>query len=463
MCTYRFLFAGTLAVTLALPGSAPAQAVTGPAGAVSEPPSPLEHQRPRPQLGLGDVLVDDMILEAARLERHDDVSGPRGASFESFSARPWEFGIVPIAFDGDVTSTDRTRFFSACRQWEPAGVVCVERANEPVWVRVQKLDDGCYARVGMGTAGPQPINLAAGCWGAGTIAHEIGHALGLIHEHQRPDRDTYVTINFENVEDDTESNFTRYTTARIWSEYDFGSIMHYGKMAFSINGSDTITAKPEYAQAAASMGQRSGASQLDVGAVTSIYNLAPRTFRTYPVTPRQVTIGRNEAVAAMAAINNYYVAPAGLNRANGLSINGRPDFLGLAAWFFDVYVNTRFAGYAEIESRYNVMANVTQTDEWRTKNPGRQPAVPFQVGNALPFDRTELLAVLERLDRFYAAPEGLQRPQGLSLGGQPDFLGIAAWVVDVYMSARLAGVSADASWQRVVLQIQQTDEWRAKH
>ena len=42
-------------------------------------------------------------------------------------------------------------------------------------------------------------------------------------------------------------------------------------------------------------------------------------------------------------------------------------------WFFDVYVNTRFAGYAEIESRYNVMANITQTDEWRcAKSSGRR-------------------------------------------------------------------------------------------
>jgi hypothetical protein len=165
----------------------------------------------------------------------------------------------------------------------------------------------------------------------------------------------------------------------------------------------------------------------------------------------------------MSAINAYYLAPAGLNRSNGLSLNGRPDFLGLAAWFFDVYVNTRYAGYEELESRFNVMANITQTDEWRVKNPQRLSAVPFAIGNALPFDRSELLAVMERLDRYYSAPEGLQRPNGLSLNGQPDFLGIAAWIVDIYMGRRLDGRSPDEAWSAVVREIQQTDEWKQKH
>lgn len=439
----------------------PAQVVTGAAGTITEPPSPLEHQRPRPQLPPGDVLVDDMIFEGSRLSRID---GPAGASYESFSARPWEFGIIPIAFDADIIAEQRTIFFEACQLWAASGVACIERTNEPTWVRVQRWDEGCYSYVGMRTSGPQPINLAAGCWGKGTVAHELGHAFGLIHEHQRADRDTYVTINFEHVQDDKVSNFTKYLTGRIWTPYDFGSLMHYSKTAFAEgSGVDTITPKPEYAQDAANMGQRREVSAHDAAAMSSVYNLPPRVFRTYSLVPRRFTIGRDEALGAMAAINAYYLAPAGLNRPNGLSLNGRPDFLGLAAWFFDVYINSRYAGFAEIEARFNVMANITRTDEWRVKNPGRQPAVPFAIGNALPFDRSELLAVLERLDRFYSAPEGLQRPNGLSLNGQPDFLGIAAWVVDIYMGRRLNGSSPDAAWATVVGEIQKTDEWKRKH
>lgn len=445
------------AVLVAAPVSA--QVVTGAAGTITEPPSPLEHQRVNPPLHPGDVLIDDMIFDGARF---GSMPGPAGANNASYFARPWEFGIVPVAFDADITQDQRTIFFNACKWWASAGVVCADRTNEPLYVKVQKSDTGCYSYVGMMTWSAQPLNLGTGCWGQGTIAHEIGHAFGLIHEHQRSDRDTYVTINYENIEDGESGNFTRIVTSRLWTEYDFGSIMHYGKSAFSkVSGADTITPKPGFT--VTGMGQRSAISTNDMLTMTSIYNLPPAVYRTYTARPRQFQMSRDEALGAMTAINAYYIAPGGLNRSNGLSLNNKPDFLGLAAWYFDVYVNSRFAGYDLIESRYNVMANITQSEEWRYKHAGVTPARPFAIGNALPFDRSELLAIMDRLDRYYSSAEGLQRPEGMSLNGQPDFLSVAAWVADVYMGKRLNGVSVEASWQEVVRQIQLTDEWKRKH
>ena len=48
--------------------------------------------------------------------------------------------------------------------------------------------------------GKQDLTLASpGCEHLGTILHEIMHALGFFHEQSRPDRDHFVTINWDNI------------------------------------------------------------------------------------------------------------------------------------------------------------------------------------------------------------------------------------------------------------------------
>src|SRR4051812_13393288 len=55
----------------------------------------------------------------------------------------------------------------------------------------------------------------------------------------------------------------------------------------------------------------------------------------------------------------------------------------------------------------------------------------------------EVARVLTWLHEFYKSPEGLQRPEGLWIEGHPDFVGIGAWVFDVYLMERLQGQSEE--------------------
>ena len=106
----------------------------------------------------------------------------------------------------------------------------------------------------------QSIWLSPGCLSTGTIQHETLHALGFWHEHSRPDRDDYVTIDLSSVSTDRYINFEKQTDKidSLGAPYDYDSVMHYPPTAFSSNGSVTIQAPAQR-----SIGQREGISAGD--------------------------------------------------------------------------------------------------------------------------------------------------------------------------------------------------------
>ena len=73
-----------------------------------------------------------------------------------------------------------------------------------------------------------------------TPVHELVHTLGFVHEHTRPDRDDFISINFDNIEPGEEKNFEKrpHGTSGFFEKgsvdskntpYDVLSLLHYGR------------------------------------------------------------------------------------------------------------------------------------------------------------------------------------------------------------------------------------------
>lgn len=102
--------------------------------------------------------------------------------------------------------------------------------------------------------------------------HELMHALGFVHEHNREDRDGFVDIVMGNIKSGYESDFQKATAGSTNSfgvQYDYGSLLHYSPTAFSKNGQPTIRAKQS--SGGDKMGQREQFSQGDLNKVNGMY------------------------------------------------------------------------------------------------------------------------------------------------------------------------------------------------
>jgi hypothetical protein len=75
-----------------------------------------------------------------------------------------------------------------------------------------------------------------------------------------------------------------------------------------------------------------------------------------------------EIQRAMVWLHDFYRSPEGLRRPEGLWIEGHPDFEGLSAWVFEVYLRSRLKGLTEEQAREAIVNAIRQSDEWRAKH-----------------------------------------------------------------------------------------------
>lgn len=224
----------------------------------------------------GFVLVEGDIQVLAR----HAVNG-RFQPKATYSTNLWTFGVVPFEFDGNVSQSNRNAMLAAMVEWEAvANVHFQPHQGEFSFIYIQN-STGNNSPIGM-VSGKQIINITS--WGSKFImAHELGHCLGLWHEQSRWDRDTYVHINIGNIQAGKEGNFDVNAFAQFYGPYDFDSVMHYDKCAFSTGcppgftcdcapGTETITVLPPYnTEWQNKIGQRTHLSYLDGTTISFLY------------------------------------------------------------------------------------------------------------------------------------------------------------------------------------------------
>ena len=161
---------------------------------------------------------------------------PRSATYV-IPNRLWPNGQVRYSLRGDVPRSVESLIMKAMEEIEE--ISCIRFYEDPMHrdrIEFSSEPTGCWSSIGF-VGGKQRLNLQPSpeCEKLSTVVHEIMHALGFIHEHQRPDRDEFIDIKLDQLQLDP-SNLAIIRAAltqqsskvkTYMSKYDCQSIMHY--------------------------------------------------------------------------------------------------------------------------------------------------------------------------------------------------------------------------------------------
>jgi len=222
------------------------------------------------------------------------------------------------------------------------------------------LSGECEAIVGR-AGGEQTVGGSGSCTVA-TILHEMGHTVGLWHEQSRPDRNTYVSVNYGNLIKGSISNFNQiYDNAQTFGTlFDYASIMEYPAFSFSRNGGPAIESIP----AGIPLSNQTGYTATDIDGIERLYGNAPKALTVTSNPPGLQVIVDGVTVSTPQVFTNW-----ALNSAHTLDI---PP--GVQSQSGDIINSTTPATFYYTFGRWNDSTAATHTI---TVLPGNgEPATP---------------------------------------------------------------------------------------
>lgn len=237
-----------------------------------------------PQRGLRDIIYtkedgyavaegDILLTPLPKQHNESPRPAPQAMILLKLGGFRWAESVVPFQFAATLPPKSQLAILDAMQAWEKVTKI---RFVEISQNNADKYSDyllftptdnlKCSSYVGR-QGGPQIILLGPNC-ATMNVAHELGHALGLWHEQSRNDRDQYINILWENIDEDYRYNFNQHINdGEDFGNYDYQSIMHYTAYAFSKNGQPTIIPVQEGVM----IGQRKQLSAKDIAAVNAMY------------------------------------------------------------------------------------------------------------------------------------------------------------------------------------------------
>ncbi len=223
----------------------------------------------------------------------------------------WANGIVPFVILDGFSDAEEAIILSAMNHIASNTNVCFRlRTNEGSYVKFKKYTvsqlgfsggSSFLGRCGFCLDG-QEVKLSAVT--DGVVRHELCHALGLLHEQSREDRNTFVDILTNNIKPGFEGQFDQsiYTSTDVGA-YDFASIMHYFSTAFGKDlkgGGKAQTIRRKSNPADQSFGFATVLSAGDKVGVNSIYPNNQTCATLTALAPGELGVGQSKTVTISA-------------------------------------------------------------------------------------------------------------------------------------------------------------------